>query len=226
VTEAEFELRIETAHGSVLVVPITDDSQALHPEEARLAETFGPPRKRMFAAGRRALRRALVDHGANAESFALLSNDRGAPLVPAGFRGSVSHKDTVAVALVRRSESPDDAHVGVDVEIDRERTIDVSRRVLTEEEIREGAAADPVAFQAFVLRRFSMKEAIYKAIDPFLRRYVGFREVTIRGLARPFAVVGHFRETEPKLHIEVDRAEVETKPGRLIVSTATAKLES
>jgi len=30
-----------------------------------------------------------------------------------------------------------------------------------------------------VLLRFSIKEAVYKAIDPFVQRFVGFREVAV-----------------------------------------------
>ena len=30
-----------------------------------------------------------------------------------------------------------------------------------------------------LLLRFSMKEAVYKALDPYVRRYVAFREVTV-----------------------------------------------
>ena len=34
-----------------------------------------------------------------------------------------------------------------------------------------------------VLLRFSAKEAIYKALDPYVKRYVGFREVAVTPLA-------------------------------------------
>jgi 4'-phosphopantetheinyl transferase EntD len=217
--------RIETAHGTVLVLPVGEDEHALHPEEIALAAPFAPRRRRVFAAGREAMRRALSALGHAREDLSILSNARGAPILPEGFRGSISHKETIAVALARRSGDRGDPHLGIDVEIDRERTIDVSRRVLTDEELSEAGALDPTAFQAFVLRRFSMKEAIYKAIDPFLRRYVGFREVTIRGAGSQLGAVGQFREDEPTLAIDVAYTELSIEGARIIVSTASARRE-
>ena len=217
------ETRLETPHGTVLVLPVGADEHALHPDEIALAASFAPLRRRVFAAGREAMRRSLTAIGHAREDLSILSSPRGAPILPEGFRGSISHKETIAVALARRSDSHEDPHVGVDVEIDRERTIDVSRRVLTDEELGEAKDLDPRAFQAFVLRRFSMKEAIYKSIDPFLQRYVGFREVTIRGTAAPFVAVGDFHDGEPKLAIDVAFTELSIDGARIIVSTASAR---
>ncbi|HMG57415.1 MAG TPA: 4'-phosphopantetheinyl transferase superfamily protein [Kofleriaceae bacterium] len=55
-----------------------------------------------------------------------------------------------------------------------------------------------------VTLRFSIKEAIYKAIDPYVRRYVGFTEVELEldpagdavavTTALPFAIAATWRE--------------------------------
>ena len=92
--------------------------------------------------------------------------------MPAGWLGSLSHKRERAAALV----APDDgsgARIGLDLEDAREPRQPIERRVLT---ARELAA---LASRRDVTRVFAIKEAIYKAIDPFVRRYVGFLEVEI-----------------------------------------------
>jgi enterobactin synthetase component D len=56
----------------------------------------------------------------------------------------------------------------------------VSGRVLTADEIADLAGLDQHQRALIVIQVFAIKEAIYKAIDPFMRRYVGFREVSAR----------------------------------------------
>jgi len=133
-------------------------------------------------------------------------DDRGAPVVPAGFAGSISHKEmwppgdrigdgeddggmVVAAALVSRETV---ARVGVDVEADRSLSRDVASRVLATDEAAEVASMDPETYRREVALRFSAKEALYKAIDPFVRRYVGFKEVAVA--SRPDGTVDvHWR---------------------------------
>jgi 4'-phosphopantetheinyl transferase EntD len=110
----------------------------------------------------------------------VLADDRGAPLLPPGVAGSVSHKESVAVALVAAEAA---ARLGVDVETDAPRRYDVSRKVLTDAELAELAATPADDRACEVLLRFSAKEAVYKALDPFVRRYVGFREIELRPAA-------------------------------------------
>jgi 4'-phosphopantetheinyl transferase EntD len=55
-----------------------------------------------------------------------------------------------------------------------------------------------------VLLRFSAKEAIYKALDPFVRRYVGFGEVAVSPLPDGSArVTPDLRDGEGPFVIEV-----------------------
>jgi enterobactin synthetase component D len=106
-------------------------------------------------------------------------DDRGAPRLSAPLSLSLSHKDEVAAALVALEGQ---AHVGVDVEelsaLDRAR--DIAAHVLTERERAELASLDDEARRREVLVRFALKEALYKALDPTVRRYVGFHEVEAR----------------------------------------------
>jgi enterobactin synthetase component D len=175
-------------HGVLVGLPIEqalarDDLLAqLPPEEAALAATWGDARVRTFVAGRLALRAALEELGAEVRG-PILRTARGAPVLPPGVRASVSHKDEVAVALVAERVAGDDAsHVGVDVELLSPPRSDVSRHVLTDAERAELAPLDEEARRRALLVRFSLKEALYKALDPFVQRYVGFLEVEARPL--------------------------------------------
>ncbi|HEY1695703.1 MAG TPA: 4'-phosphopantetheinyl transferase superfamily protein [Polyangiaceae bacterium] len=147
---------------------------ALLAEERAAAASMAPARRRTWVGGRAAMRATANALGVTLPPIG--SDDRGAPVLPHGFIGSISHKDELAVALLAR-EARDGVRVGVDVERDAPRRIDVSRKVLRDEELTAVAAMTGEARAREVLLRFSLKEAVYKALDPFVRRYVGFHEV-------------------------------------------------
>ena len=184
-----------------LPVPEAEWPAALHPDERGFARALREPRRAAWIGGRVALRGALEAAGV-AVPDAILPTDRGAPRLPAGALGSISHKTALAVALAAPARAPV-VTLGVDLEELRPLRADVAERVLTaaEQAALPGAGADR---EACVLRVFSAKEAIYKALDPWVRRFVGFHEaeVTFAGeraqarlrLARgegPFAVALH-----------------------------------
>ena len=183
------------AHGVIVAVPIPADLDRvalcadLSAEERALQAPFGDKRARTFAAGRRALRAALSEAGVDVEG-PILQTPRGAPLVPVGVLASVSHKDELAIAIACVDDGSG-AQLGVDVELfddlarqARERSgakrMDLSRHVLTEHERAELAQLDDEARHRGLLLRFSLKESLYKALDPFVQRYVGFLEVQAR----------------------------------------------
>lgn len=147
-------------------------------EEASLARAWGERRQRTFAMGRLTAREALATLGADAAP-PILPDDRGAPRLAAPFCLSLSHKDDVAAALVA---PVGEARIGVDIEpVTRdEHARDIAAHVLTEAERAQLAVLDEEARRREVLARFALKEALYKALDPFVRRYVGFLEVEAR----------------------------------------------
>jgi enterobactin synthetase component D len=145
----------------------------LHPDEARRAAELRGARRTGFVAGRLAAARALARAGA--PRVAIASDARGAPCMPAGFVGSISHKGELGVSLAARD---DGARIGVDVEAIQPVRDGIDRYVLTEDE-RARLPADPEARARAVLASFSVKESIYKAIDPFVRRWVGYHEATL-----------------------------------------------
>ncbi|MCB9571084.1 MAG: 4'-phosphopantetheinyl transferase superfamily protein [Kofleriaceae bacterium] len=140
------------------------------------AAALTPVRRRDWVAGAARARRSP---GRRRCAWPLLADDRGAPVLPAGVLGSVSHKAGLAVALATGDGAAAGWRVGVDVEAVTGARVDISRRILTDAELAEVAGLDGEARARAVALRFSIKEAVYKAIDPFVRRYVGFREVAV-----------------------------------------------
>jgi 4'-phosphopantetheinyl transferase EntD len=131
-----------------------------------------------WVGGRLALRAALDTAGVDAAG-AILTDDDGAAILPAGALGSISHKDGLAVAL----GAADDGSgwcLGVDLEdLSHHPKHDIAPRVLTVAEREAIATLPAAALHREVLFRFAAKEAIYKALAPTLRRYIGFHEVEL-----------------------------------------------
>ena len=174
------------AHGTCVIVELGDAGEVGAPdapalvaalarlpaEERALAARLPPVRRRELVTGRTALHAALAVHAPGLADQPILPDDRGAPVLPAGWLGSLSHKGTRAAALVAPAD--DRARVGVDLELAQPARRDIAARILTPRELEgltdRGRGAT---------LRFSIKEAIYKAVDPFVRRYVGFTEVEL-----------------------------------------------
>lgn len=209
-----------TPHGVVAALHLPDSPAAvdpavlaeLAPEEAAHAATLGGFVQVSFVGGRLALRAARRMVGAPLD--AVLPDERGTPVLGRGWVGSVSHKRTLAVAMVARDH---EGTLGVDLEDLLPARPSVTERVLRPEEIAQIAELPPeLAWNATVLR-FSMKESIYKALDPYVRRYVGFHEATVQptleGTAEitlhlahgegPFAVEGRFQWLEGRVMTSV-----------------------
>lgn len=178
-------------HGELVGVRLADgaiDHPDLHPEEAERAAGLRGARRMGFVAGRIAAARALAAVGA--PRAAIGSDARGAPVVPPGFVGSISHKNELGVALAARA---DGARIGVDVEALKELRDGVARLVLTEAERARLEGLDEGERARIVLASFSIKESIYKAIDPFVQRYVGYHEAIVELPARASMEAGFAR---------------------------------
>ena len=170
----------------------------LHEHERALAEQVGVAQRAAFIAGRRALRAAISTVQPQHASTALLRSSRGAPLLPDGLTGSISHKRTRAIAV---AASTTEGVIGVDLE-ERPRAEDAHRpslasRILTRHEQERIETTDPLAHREATLVHFAIKEAVYKAIDPRVHRYVRFTEVELDVNADGTATVRLFL---PELH--------------------------
>lgn len=172
----------ETAHGTLAAVHIPDRLEPVPEEvlaslpvpEATLARQCRGYRQSQFVGGRLALRHACERFGVLAPP--LIATTRGAPVLPEGIVGSISHKGTLAVGLVAAADA---GTLGVDLEVETKPKVDVSRHILSETE-QERVALLPIDERwKSVLLHFSIKESIYKALDPYVGRFVGFEEAEV-----------------------------------------------
>ncbi len=157
----------------------------LLPGEQQLAERLAIPRRVSFVGGRLALRSALTVVAPDTHTTPVLKTGRGAPQLPAGVLGSVSHKRTLAVGMAARHIARVNT-IGVDVEEIPDETDlarpDLAPKILTAAErhaLAPLAARDALAYREAVRLRFALKEAVYKTIDPHVQRYVRFQEVEV-----------------------------------------------
>jgi len=106
----------------------------------------------------------------------ILPDDRGAPILPNGISGSISHKRNLAIGLAGAARN---GSIGVDLEDYGPARPGIAGHVLTEEEVTALQDLAPDRAWIALLLRFSIKESIYKALDPFVRRYIGFKEAVV-----------------------------------------------
>lgn len=154
-----------------------------------IKEQHNKARINKFLGGRVALRRALKGvHALTCPS--ILRDDFGAPTLPMEITGSISHKDDLAVGVARVDSI---GRIGVDLEHTYNKA--ASRlwgRILTKNEQSQLGKLAGVTMEEEVLLRFSLKEAGYKAIHPFLKRSVDFSEVEVNPMPDGSATVNFF----------------------------------
>jgi 4'-phosphopantetheinyl transferase EntD len=200
-----FDIPVEHGHCVGIRLPQEESGIArlaesqLFLEERAAVEGKSFFRRRSFIGGRAALREALSRACLHAPP--VLNDLRGAPRFPPGIVGSISHKEHIAVALVAREPR---AWVGVDVETDAVQKVDIASKVLAADEVEALAGLDADRRAREVLVRFSAKESIYKALDRFVQRFVGFEEVSVATLPGGGAVVAaRLRPNEGPFDIQV-----------------------
>ena len=212
----------------------------LHAQECAALDSMTPTRQVQFAGGRAAMRRALMSLGLDVTA-PVLSLSSGAPdLRGVGALGSISHTRGLATAIAcppqvadadeegRALQPPAAASshagpdplsssaVGIDVErASRQLNPRMARRVLHETERRSlGArpcAAVPDAATDLLLR-CSLKEALYKALHPLVRRTIRWHTVQI--------------EPMPDGSCELKMAELEAAVGFGLSASARWQLQS
>lgn len=149
------------------------------PEERQAVERAVAKRQNEYFATRHLARLALAELAV--PDCAILNNDDRSPRWPDGIVGSLTHTDSWCGVAVAKFGAPL-RNVGIDLERVGSVSPEVAKRILSEREL-SGATPREASL------RFSAKEAFYKAIYPFVRRYVGFGEVEIElGSARAFEV--------------------------------------
>jgi 4'-phosphopantetheinyl transferase EntD len=149
---------------------------ALFPEEEALVGRAVDKRRREFATGRGCARSALAALGV--APAPILAGDRGAPLWPPGFVGSITHCSGYRAAVV--ASARDARTIGVDAEPDDALPDGVLSTVALPGErgrLRDLALAAPGISWDRLL--FCAKEATYKAWFPLTGRWLGFEDADI-----------------------------------------------
>ena len=97
---------------------------------------------------------------------------KGAPQWPQGFVGSISHSNDLAVACLFSKQKVHS--VGIDTEhiMNQERALQLRSHILHP---LETWVKTPLELSLV----FSFKESIYKALNPLLKRFIGFQEVIV-----------------------------------------------
>ena len=154
--------------------PSDSDLAALHPDERSAARKHRGFRLSSYVGGRLAAHAAVRALGGPFTSIG--TGVRGAPTPPSGIALSITHKRKLAIAMAAKSAHGD---LGIDLEdLDPPRPGIASKVLRPEEQKIISRLPEDRQWTAIVLR-FSLKEAIYKALAPKLQRYIGFEEASI-----------------------------------------------
>ncbi len=160
----------------VEVSPVIDAVDSLYPAEFSIVKKAVMSRKQEFSTGRFLARKATRLFGIPDQ--ALLRGERGEVLWPESLVGSISHtKEWCAVVV---ADARDVKGIGIDIEADRFRSADAMSLILHDSELPAFERINGHQRIRELLRIFSAKEAIYKAVSGRIGRYVDFKEVCIR----------------------------------------------
>ncbi|MCB9891175.1 MAG: 4'-phosphopantetheinyl transferase superfamily protein [Planctomycetes bacterium] len=166
-------------------------------------------------AGRTLAANALDELGHDEPGIEIPTGERGAPVWPAGFTGSISHtKKRVIVAIGRLT---DHASIGIDIEEQsRNVSMKILPRIATPRErawIEHGIDDALRAPRERLLAVFSSKEAIFKALWPLWRRELGFHDAILVRTADGFeaslnpGIARSMTPVIPRLEIQVTHAD-------------------
>lgn len=126
-------------------------------------------RRAEYLAGRYAARQLLQEVGCN--GVVATGSDR-APIWPTGWRGSISHTETWAIAIL----APYNFSIGLGVDIETFRP-EIMREIttaFTTPDERDVLGASRLPFETALLIVFSAKESLFKALYPLVQQIFGF----------------------------------------------------
>lgn len=154
---------------------IQDNEYQLYPEERGIIRKAVRKRQNEFGAGRACARRALERLGF--PDHLLIKKPDGSPAWPEGIIGSIAHSHTwCGVAVGKNTEV---SGIGFDIETVASVNPNITRKVLTEQEIKWINIQNPQEILKWLALMFSAKESIYKCIIPIVQRSIGFYDAVI-----------------------------------------------
>lgn len=147
----------------------------LWPQEKPAIAHAVAKRRREFGAGRIMARQAMAAIGLSKASIPM-GPDR-APIWPEGVVGSISHCESLCIAVVARSQ--DIREIGIDVEEYTPLEQNLWAEICIEEEVA-WLNTQPHEMRGYIAKRiFSAKEAVYKAVFPRIRQVLEFDAITV-----------------------------------------------
>jgi 4'-phosphopantetheinyl transferase EntD len=188
-------------HGIIVAIslpeadtPIPQNAwRQLRKEEYEYAQTLSNRRQITWIGGRIAAHTA--SNILNIDSGAILNDKRGAPIPKASdLTLSIAHKANIAVAIVAEKKY---GTLGIDVETFTPPRMQIISKVLREEEKAAVTLLPPPQQWLSTLIRFSIKEALYKGLDPKQKRYISFMEASILPSQNTTAKITLHLEQEP-----------------------------
>jgi phosphopantetheine--protein transferase-like protein len=156
--------------------------QLLLPAEERFAATLeSPDRQREWIAGRVLMAAALSN--VSAPRLPILTLHSGAPSIPIGFAGSISHKGPLTIAFA----DVEVRAVGIDLECVEESDQKLAPRVLTETERSRMPLVDERSKPLYITAHFAVKEAVFKALREEDQSSVDFEHIELSASAAQLA---------------------------------------
>lgn len=130
-----------------------------------------------YLAGRYAASQLL--HKAGCPCTVDIGPDR-APIWPIGWRGSISHTENWAIAILAPCRF--NLNLGVDIEKLSPVIMQEIANTFTTASERDFLAASCIPFETALLIAFSAKESLFKALYPRAQQYFGFEAAKLCGL--------------------------------------------
>ncbi|MBD2839203.1 4'-phosphopantetheinyl transferase superfamily protein [Pseudomonas sp. JM0905a] len=131
-------------------------------------------RQAEFLAGRLCARSALLALTGRADVPAL-GEDR-APVWPAGISGSISHSHGLATALVASNTQWRGLGLDLEERMSAERALRLAKEILTPAELQRLDGLTPEQKAERITLAFSIKESLFKALYPLVRKRFYFHD--------------------------------------------------
>tara|TARA_Y100000589_G_C27100523_1_gene607843 strand:- start:228 stop:905 length:678 start_codon:yes stop_codon:yes gene_type:complete len=197
-----FNINLRTANefGIIIGVEIPEDIQELpskilrqlRKQELLYAQSLSGKTRLNWIAGRVAARHAIDALGL--DCGAIMSGPRGEPVTNNDVALSISHKSNTAIAIAAKKEH---GTLGIDIEDRYPKRPNIASRVLTENEMSDIQELDSDRQWISILKRFSAKECIYKALAPKQKRFISFQEAEIFPIVNGNLQIRLFLEKNP-----------------------------
>lgn len=131
-------------------------------------------RRAEYLAGRYAAQQLLRDSGCY-ESV-IMGDDR-TPQWPSGWRGSISHTDRWAIAVISPAAAP--WRPGIDIENFRAGELSETADLFVTSEEQSLLTDSGIQHEIALLMAFSVKESLYKSLYPLVQDFFGFDSAEI-----------------------------------------------